>query len=320
MKKKYKLGVIIVNFRTPALVEQCLDTISPMLETADAGVAVVDNNSGDGSADRLEAHIARSSYADRVFLVRSPVNGGFSAGNNVGLSAIDSDFVLFLNSDAEARPGAIETLLAAAEVSPDASIFAPRILSSKGEAQVSRFRNHTMLGEFLDGAQTGPLTRLFPGAEVPIFDGDSNSRPDWVSFAAVMIRRRDIEAAGPMDENFFLYFEDCDYCRRITAAGAGIEFVPSAEFIHDEGGSTKLSERAARAARLPAYYYRARSYYFRKYYGPLGVVGANAAWLAGRAIARLRSLVGRPAPAVSEGRARDMWLGWAGSTPAQKHA
>ena len=310
--RRFALGVVIVNYRTPALTEACAASLAPMLEAADAGVVIVDNASGDGSFERLARACAAMPAADRIRVVASPRNGGFSAGNNIGVSAVNADFVLFLNSDAEAAPGALTALLAAVGRAPEAGLITPRIVSSDGDSVVSRFRNHTPLSEFVDGAQSGPVARLFPGAEVPIFPDDVSSRPDWVSFAAVMVRRAALEKAGPMDEGFFLYYEDCDYCRRITRLGYGIEYAPAAVFRHDEGGSTKLQEKTGARARLPAYYYASRSRYFRKYYGPLGPAAANVAWYAGRAVAKARGVFGRPAPGVCEGRAGDIWIGWRG--------
>lgn len=311
-----RLGVVIVNYRTPDLTQRCVSSLAPMLEAADAVAVIVDNDSKDGSYERLRDYCAGRPESDRLKAVDAGRNGGFSAGNNVGIAAVEADWVLLLNSDAVVHDGALSALLGAADASPDAGIVTPRIVSSDGEEEVSRFRNHSPFSEFIDGAQTGPITKLFSGAEVPIYPGDWRTRPDWVSFAAVLLRRAAIDEAGPMDEGFFLYYEDCDYCRRIRAAGFSIALAPDAAFTHDAGGSTRLRAQERAQTRLPSYYYRSRSRYFRKYYGPAGPFLANAAWLAGRAIAKLRGVFGRSAPAVCEARARDMWIGWrAGLNP-----
>ena len=309
---KYALGVVIVNYRTADLVQACLTKLAPMLINANAGVVVVDNDSGDGSFELLARFCASLPESGRIRVVEAGGNNGFSAGNNIGVASIQADYILFLNSDAMARTGALKAILEAAARTPDAGLVTPRIVSSRGAAEVSRFRNHTPLSEFIDGAQTGPLTKVFPGAEVPIYPDDWQSTAGWVTFAAVLIKMDAINAAGPMDEGFFLYFEDCDYCRRIKAAGYSIIAAPKAVFIHDSGGSTKLRENEDRGARLPAYFYASRSRYFRKYYGPSGPVLANLAWYTGRLIARLRGLMGRAAPQVCKGRSRDIWIGWRG--------
>lgn len=310
--KHYPLGVIIVNYRTPQLVEACLNSLSPMLERADAAIVVVDNASRDGSYERLSQFRREVSFGERLTVIEAPENGGFSAGNNSGVKAISSDYVLFLNSDALAGSGALDALLAAARDNPKAGLIAPKIVSSEGEREVSLFRNHTLLGEFVDGAQTGPVTRLFHHAEIPIFPEDDETEPDWASFAAILLSRAAIERAGSMDEGFFLYYEDCDYCRRVVDCGYEIAQAPQAVFIHDAGGSTKLRERAGKGARLPAYYYASRSRYYRKYYGVAGPLLANLFWYAGRTLAKLRGLLGRPAPRVPDKRAQDIWIGWRG--------
>ena len=308
--RRFAIGVVIVNYRTAPLAEACVKSIAPMLAEVDAGVVVVDNASGDGSLERLSAYCAAHPQAERLKVVAAAENGGFSAGNNLGVRSITADNIVFLNSDAIALPGALIALKGAAQQNPNAGMITPRIISSSGEDEVSRFRNHSPLGEFLDGAQTGPITRLFSKAETPIYPDDRESPPDWVSFAAVMIRKKALDGAGPMDEGFFLYFEDCDYCRRILALNYDIAFAPNAVFQHDQGGSTMMNEKTNQGVRLPAYYYRSRSRYFRKYYGPLGPVLANVAWVAGRAIAKLRGIFGRPAPIICERRGRDIWIDW----------
>lgn len=303
-------AVIIVNFRTPDLSLAAARSLAPELADVDGRIVIVDNGSGDGSFETMTHAISALPSAGRIAVVDAGRNGGFSAGNNVGFGAIEADWYLLLNSDAVAKPDALTALAAAARLDPGAAIIAPTIVNNDGDTEVSRFRQHSVAGEFLDGAQAGPLTRLFPGAEVPIFPQDKESEPDWVSFAAVLLNGDAVRTAGPMDEGFFLYYEDCDYCLRLTETGRSIAFAPDAVFAHDAGGSTKLRETSEAHGRLPAYYYRSRNRYFRKIRGPMGPFLANTAWCAGRLIAKLRGLIGRTAPAVSEGRLRDIWIGW----------
>ncbi|NOX95458.1 MAG: glycosyltransferase family 2 protein [Alphaproteobacteria bacterium] len=308
--KPSRLGVVIVNYQTPVLAERCVAALAPMLSAADARAVIVDNDSQDGSYERLRDYCANLPERERIMVVEAGCNGGFSAGNNIGVAALQADYILLLNSDAIVHASALDELLVAADAAPDAGIITPRIVSSAGEEQVSRFRDNSPLSEFIDGAQTGPVTKLFRSAETPIYTEDWSTVPDWVSFAAVLIRKRAIEMVGKMDEGFFLYYEDCDYCRRIRSSGFKIAFAPKAVFTHDAGGSTNLRESENQQSRLPSYYYASRSRYFRKYYGPMGPLLANAAWLLGRGIAHLRGLFGRPAPTVCAERARDIWIGW----------
>ncbi len=305
-----RIGVVIVNYRTAELALRCVHSLAPSLDAVDARLVVVDNDSQDGSFETLSKCTSAPEFSGRLTVLAAGANGGFSAGNNIGIRSVEADWYLLLNADAAASANALEALAQAVQASDDVGIIAPRIVDLEGRRQVSHFRNHTLLSEFVDGVHTGVFTKLFPRAEIPILPEGATESADWVSFAAVLIRADAIRDVGPMDEEFFLYFEDCDYCRRIVDAGYTVAFAPHAEFRHDEGGSTGFGEKNRKAKRLPAYYYRARSHYFRKYYGPLGPLLGNLAWYAGRALAHARGLVGRPAPIVCENRAQDMWIGW----------
>ncbi|MGE0408852.1 MAG: glycosyltransferase family 2 protein [Amphiplicatus sp.] len=304
------LAVVIVNYRTPALALRAARSALDELAAIGGRLVLVDNRSGDNSAAIFAGFKESDPRGGLVDIVLSERNGGFAAGNNLGFKTVAAAHYLLLNSDAAAEPGALTAMLKAAEA-PRTGLVTPCILGPDGAPHSSRFRRHTPLSEFVDGAETGPVTRLFPHADIPIRPDDWTTRPDWVSFAAVLVTAEAIGAAGPMDEAYFLYFEDCDYCRRIGRAGYAIRFAPEARFRHDEGGSTGLKDKERRGARLPAYYYRARNRYFRRHFGPLGPVAANLAWLGGRLLARLRGLVGRPAP-ISPRRAGDLWNGWRG--------
>ncbi len=305
------LGVVIINYRTPALIRDCLTALGPELDALDARVAVVDNFSNDGSADDIERWLAgHEPWKRRAALIRSDTNSGFSGGNNQGVAALDAPFYLLLNSDALVRPGALATLLAAAARGKDAGIIAPRLEDPDGTAQISCFRFHSPLSEFLGAAQTGPLDALFRFAVVPTAVADKMVECQWVSFACVLIRREAIDAAGPMDEGYFMYFEDADYCARVRRAGFRVVYEPGARVIHLRGGSAPVKALMKAKKRPPAYYYAARTRYFRKWYGLLGPAAANLMWIAGRGLAHFRALAGKPAPLICDRQGADHWINW----------
>lgn len=308
---KCALGVVIINFRTPALVRDCLASLGPELEENDARVAVIDNYSNDGSADEIAAWLMTGPlWKSRIQLVRAPSNEGFSGGNNIGMRALDADNYLLLNSDTLVRPGALKSLLGAAARDKDAGIVAPRLEDADGTPQISCFRFHSPLSEFLHAAQTGPLDRLFRFAVVPMPVADQPMTCDWASFACVLLKRATLDAAGPMDEGFFMYFEDADYCRTLKKRGWRVLYDPSAHVVHLRGGSSPVKSSMQARKRPPAYYYAARTRYFRKSFGPLGHILANIAWLIGRLVARTRSLFGKPAPLLCENQGKDQWTNW----------
>lgn len=305
------LGVVVINYKTPALVRDCLTALAADLEPLDARVAVVDNFSNDGSADEIERWLVGAEpWKRRVVLIRSRTNSGFSGGNNQGMAALDAPFYLLLNSDALARPGALKALLEAAGREQDAGILAPRLEDPDGTPQVSCFRFHSPLSEFLGAAQTGPLDALFRFAVVPTDVAEVPVDCQWVSFACVLIRREAIDAAGPMDDGYFMYFEDADYCARVRRAGFRVVYEPAARVVHLRGGSAPVKALMKAKKRPPAYYYAARTRYFRKMWGPMGPAAANLMWLAGRGVARLRALAGKPAPLICDHQGADHWINW----------
>ncbi|MEL7488174.1 MAG: glycosyltransferase, partial [Pseudomonadota bacterium] len=179
-KRRASLAVVSVNYRTADLAIDAARSVVDELAAIGGRCVIVDNFSADGSVARLQGFAASPAARGVVHIVASPVNGGFSAGNNLGFAAIDADWYLLLNSDASAAPGALSAMLRAAEAAPGCGLVTPTIADRQGGAQVSRFRRHSPLGELIEGAQTGPVTRLFQRASAPIAPDDWATPPDWV--------------------------------------------------------------------------------------------------------------------------------------------
>ena len=302
------LNVSVINYRTAETTLRCLETLLEAVDGLDARVTVVDNASGDGSAERIDAWIAAQPADAPVALVRSPRNTGFSGGHNLGMAAQPgARFHLILNSDALVRPGALRALLAAAEAHPDAGLIAPRLEWEDGTPQISAFRRHSPPSELIRGAATGPVTALLRRWDVSLPLPPDPTEIAWVSFACVLLRAEAAAQVGPMDEGYFLYFEDADHCARLTAAGWRILQVPEARVIHLRGGSAPVKALAAAHRRLPAYWYASRTRLLYRLHGRAGLLAANLAWHLGRGIAQLRRLVGKPVPPAVEHEARDIW-------------
>ncbi len=308
---KCAVGIVVINFRTPELVKNCLTALGPELEANDARVAVVDNCSGDGSAETIADWLMTGElWKSRIFLICSPSNEGFSGGNNIGVGAFAAGHYLLLNSDTLVRPGALKALLDASAREKRAGLVAPRLEDEDGAPQISCFRFHSPLSEFLAAAETAPLDRLFRFAVVPIPVSDQSMTCGWTSFACVLIKREAIDAAGAMDDGYFMYFEDADYCRALKKRGWRVVYEPAARVIHLRGGSSPVKSSMKAKKRPPAYYYTARTRYFRKSFGPFGLYAANLMWLAGRGVAGARALFGKPAPVLCESQGKDQWTNW----------
>ena len=306
----HDITISIINYRTGALTLACIQSVLADLEQTpglDAQVVVVDNASGDGSAEEIAAWIDAHSQAP-VTLVHSPTNSGFSGGHNQGMAAAPAEYYLVLNSDAELRPGFFDAIMATARAHPKAGLIAPRLEGSDGAAQVSLFRFHSPLGELIRGAATGAVTRLLRNHDVPMGLTPDPADIEWASFACILLRDTMVQQLGPMDEGYFLYFEDAEYCLRARRAGWGLVHVPEAVAVHFRGGSGPVKEMEAARKRRPSYYYRSRTRFMRQAHGAAGPVLANLMFMAGRGIAQLRRLVGRPVQRTVAKESRDIWI------------
>lgn len=303
-----QIAVSIINYKTADLTLACVSSVLADLDGVDAVAVIVDNFSDDGSVARIEEWIAAHPQGDRVKLVASPVNTGFSGGHNLGIQAVEADLYVLLNSDALLRPGFLKAMLDAAEHSPEAGFFAPQLQGEDGETQNSSFRFAGPVSEFIRSARTGIVTRLFKRYEVALGPAPDPEQVDWVSFACVVLRRQMIKDLGLMDEGYFLYFEDAEYCLRAKRQGWKIALVPQAVAVHFRGGSGPVKSLARENKRMPAYYYASRTRFLYQAHGWVGLIGANLLWHAGRVLAQSRRLVGKPVNPVNAGEARDIWI------------
>lgn len=303
------LAVSIINYRTGAMTIAAVDSVRAALGERPARVVVVDNASGDGSAEEIEAWM-RAQSDPRLTLVRSPLNSGFSGGHNQGMAAAPgADFYLILNSDALLRPGFFDALLPETERHPRIGLFAPQLEWEDGRPQISCFRFASPASEFLRGARTGPVTRLLRRHVVALELPPDPAEIEWASFACILLRGEMVRQLGPMDEGYFLYFEDAEYALRARRAGWGVGYFPAARAVHFRGGSGPVKKMAAEYRRLPAYFWRSRTRFLRQAHGPLGPLMGNLAWVAGRGVASLRLLTGRTIPKAHDGEWRDIWTG-----------
>ena len=304
-----RLVVSVINYRTPDLTLDCVRSVLDRGGTHDLEIVVIDNASGDGSAEKIGAWIAAHRSPTPITLMTSEVNLGFAGGHNAVMRAHPADFYLLLNSDTVLRDDAVTTLLAAAEADPSAGLLAPALEDEDGTRQISCFRAHTPGSELIRGAATGPVTRLLSRYDVPLAHAHDPAEIGWVSFACVLIRGKVIAQTGGLDDGFFLYYEDAEFCHRALQLGWEIAYVPAARVVHFRGGSGPVKALGRAARRLPSYYYRSRARYFCKVHGRAGLVAANLCWAAGRLIAATRGLVGKPIPKSRQREWRDIWIG-----------
>ena len=303
----HRLAIVVVNYRTPDLVLQLLGHLSEQVMPGQDVVVVVDNCSGDGSADLIEDGIRNRGWGEWAEIVRSPVNGGFSAGNNLGMQRCEASLYLLMNSDTYPRPGAIAELLQAAEANPDYGMLGPRLEDEDGSVQVSAFRFHTPLSEVDQAIAVAPLSRLLSPRAVSVAPSDTPEPAEWLSFACILIHREVLAAVGYMDDGYFMYFEDDDFCRMAATHGHRCLRWPAARVVHLRGKSSPVKRLTAARARLPAYYYESRSRYFLKWHGVLGWFLPNLAWQVGTVLDLLRRCMPGRTGRVPAWRFIDVW-------------
>ena len=280
---------VILNWRTADMTLGSVAAAETAMQGIAGGIAVVDNDSGDGSFEKLQAALA-----DRpgIRVVQSGHNGGFGAGNNVAirLGLADGsrpDFVYILNSDAFPAPDAIRQILAYLQAHPEAGFAGSRIHGPEGDDHMTCFRFPSVASEFEGAARTGPISRLLAHRTVPLGVPAASGPVDWLAGASLMMRDRILQEIGLFDEAFFLYFEETDLCRRARAAGWETHFVRESRVEHIGSVSTGMK----RWSRVPGYWFDSRWLYFRKQGGTLHAVLATLAHIAGGLLLRFRRLV-----------------------------
>ena len=271
------VSVIVVSHNTREDLLRGLGSLGDV--TLPLEVVVVDNASGDGSADAVEQRFPH------VRVLRNAQNVGFARANNRGLFETRAPFVLLLNSDAELRPGCLETLLRILQERPRLGIVAPRTIEADGAVQVSFGPELTPWREWRQGRLVVGVKRRQPAALKTAAEAAAREHePAWVSASCLLARREAIAAVGGFDEAYFLYEEDVDLCRRVRQAGWGVLFTPAAEAVHHLGRSVARDPERARFE-----YNRSHLRYYARHNGRLAsgalrvYVGATAAagWIAG---------------------------------------
>jgi N-acetylglucosaminyl-diphospho-decaprenol L-rhamnosyltransferase len=256
------VDAVVVSYCSRDTLRACVE---PLCRSRGVAVTVVDNDSPDDSA---------ATVADfPVEVIRSPRNGGFAYGCNLGAAAGSAPYVLLLNPDAQIDGDALGALVRVLEHEPGVAAVGPRIVGDSGELKLSQ-RSFPRLRS--TWSQALFLHRLAPRAtwaDEIIRDPAAYARPgspEWLSGACLLVRRSALEAIGGLDERFFLYREDIDLCRRLREAGHDLRFEPAATVRHRGGAS------APRESTLPIYA-RSRALYARKHYPrlavPLEIVG-----------------------------------------------
>ncbi|TNF63176.1 MAG: glycosyltransferase family 2 protein [Rhodobacteraceae bacterium] len=289
---------IILNYRTPQMTLRAAEAALAAMEGLAGEVMIVDNDSQDGSHDLMAREAAARGWTrdNRLRVVASDRNGGFGAGNNVGmrmgLSCGEApDFVYVLNSDAFPDRDALHNLVDFLRDHPRAGIAGSHVRGEDGAEHAALFRFPTIAGEFEQAIKLGLVTRALAGSVIPMAVPDTPRQADWVAGASMLMRMRMLDEVGLFDETFFLYFEETDLCKRAGRAGWQTWFVPASRVVHIGSVSTGMKVWP----RTPRYWFASRRHYFLKNHGRAYLMAATLARIAGAAFWRLRcALTRRP--------------------------
>jgi hypothetical protein len=271
----YDLSVVIVVLNVRDLLRECLQSLleecARLPEGVAAEVLVVDNGSSDGTAEMVASEF--SGAAVPVRLIRSEVNLGFAAANNVAMEAAQGRYLTPLNSDAFFHPGALRRALEHMEASPDVGIGAARLVGRNGEWQPSARSFHTIWRDIL--VYTGlsarfPRSRIFGSPERTWADPNEPAEVDWSPGAFLIIRREVLAKIGLFDPDYFVYCDDVDLCRRARNAGFRVFYWPDVVVTHIGGETTRrLRSLVFSETESQVVLWRMRStlLYYRKHHG-----------------------------------------------------
>ena len=236
-----RLSIIIVAYNSTGEIDACLGSLVQHPPSTDHEIVVVDNASTDGTAAAV-----RSRWRE-VRVIDAGANVGFARANNLGIQQTFGSLILLLNPDTSVPAGSLDMLVAALDARHDAAVVGPRLIDANGRVELSFGRMLSPLAELRQkflAAYAESITR-------------KPREVHWVSGACLLVRRADAEAVGLMDERFFMYAEDVDFCASIRARGRRVLFCPTAEVVHLRGRSrataSAATERAYRRSQLAFY-------------------------------------------------------------------
>ncbi len=243
------LTIIIVSYNTKGDLEDCLRSVVQHPPGVDHEIVVVDNASRDGSQDAVRAGFPS------VRLIEMDRNVGFAAANNAAFRQSASELVLLLNSDTLVLDGALDNLVSAIRGLPHASIVGPRLVDGTGSPELSFGKMISPMADLQQKliARRGPRAIAARTSRI--------AEADWVSGACLLVRRADAEAAGLLDERYFMYCEDVDFCAAVRANGGKVYFVPDATVVHHRGRSAQTSRANTRNA-----FRRSQLAFYRKHH------------------------------------------------------
>lgn len=270
------LSISIVNWNTTDLLRNCLRSIRSNPPEADLQVIVVDNASSDFDEAAIRAEFPG------VHIIANSDNTGYAHGNNQAIEASTGDYVLLLNPDTEVKPNALQTLIDFMENHPDAAACGAKLVRPDGTIDqcVRGFPAPLAIAsEYLGLAKLFPNSRVLGAYRMTYFSFDHVAEVDQVMGSCMIISRKAIDAIGPIDEQFRIFFNEVDWCFRAKMAGWKIYFTPDAEVIHLGGQSTKQVKSAMRLESMRSLRRFYEKHYKGRAFAPMYWLALAGIWL-----------------------------------------
>ena len=299
--KSFPLLVVIVNYRTANLTINCLHSLVGEVQLLPGmQVVIVDNNSGDRSVEKIESTIRTEGWTSWASVLPSEYNGGFAFGNNLAIRPVlqsinPPPYFLLLNPDTVVRPRSLKVLVDFMNNHPEVGIAGSRLEDPDGTPQRSAFRFHTLQSELDSALRLGIVSKLLANSIVAPPVSSIPHQTDWVAGASAIVRREVFQTVGFMDEEYFLYYEEVDFCLQAKKLGWSCWYVPESRVVHLVGQSSGVTNTKIPPKRRPKYWFDSRRRYFVKNYGWLYATLTDLVWLLSFALWRCRRVMqGKP--------------------------
>lgn len=267
------LSIVVVTFNTRELTRTCLQYIEKYRDGVSSEVWVVDSASQDGTADMAAQEFPGFN------LIRMQKNLGFAAANNLALRQARGRYILLLNPDAFLEARALKKAVAFMDANPKTGVLGCKLTDPDGSMQPSARMAPSLLNKFLHVsgmAARFPGSRFFGRVDYSWWDHAEPRNVGWVVGAFFMIRRETFETVGLLDDRYFLYFEEIDYCKTVHDAGWEVTFYPGISIVHLGGQSSDKNEVSSKGRQMVSIRLKSEYRYFRKYGGWFVVVAAAA--------------------------------------------
>ena len=303
-----KLLAVTINFKTPEMTLKAVGVLLRELERIPgARVTIVDNASEDGSLEKLRQGVQDAGWSEQVEVLASPWNGGFAWGNNFAIQPAlawpdPPDYVYLLNSDAFPDEQAITHLVDYLDEHPQIGIAGSYIHGVDGDTHRTAFRFPSVASEFETTLGIGVVSRLLRRWIVSPELPTTTMQVGWLAGASMLIRREVLDAIGLMDDGYFLYYEETDFCLRANRANWPTVYVVESSVTHIGSVSTGIQDLSQPT---PTFWYASRNRYFLKNHGRASLWAANFVYIFGGLVRRLRSFIMRRPSHEPTGHLRD---------------